>query len=1219
MSSGARGIIRIATSNVSNLKTKLNGYINYMATHDITVLVMTETWLGTSAGGYQAKPYNANGDWLAHLVPAERSEGQVRGHLGGGLGIVVNPSHVSADQVKVVAESRHWAAWDVERWRVVGVYLPPSLSVQAVRQVLEAIVPVLNTERPLVMTGDFNASLGHRCGRFRDNDRGRLLRTFWGDAGLTLAEPDSDDNAAYQTTVGQRQDTNRWRDLHVLNQAAHVRLRSWEVDKDTAFDTDHYTCVLSLTGNIIRSGDEHKRHMLRWKTSKLHDEEIRTRYREVLNRKMQPVLSEMDTLLATGDWPTTRRDRLELANRLECTFRKAITNTATEVLGRLTPRDKRRQPKESKFDTETVKELEREFNELKRAATATGSMETRQLARDCWSRLNKAYHEAAHHHWHSEFSEKMTAGDVREMVRTLTRIRRSKARSVTPPKPREELDGLADTFYRHFQPCITDENDQQPTPRQRQPGEEYEELDQGDAFDTHGSDLMLAELTPLNLLQRLRYSARGKTPGKDGITRELFALTPGAWTDEIEATERQRVVVRALSALFKVITRLGALPEQWAHAQMVPIYKGKGNRNDYANYRPIALCSYLRKMFEQAMADLIVGEGFHRYQGGFQANRSTLDQVATLHHLTRISKRDHDDKHITMVFLDIRGAYDCVNRNLLWEKAREKRVPERLVRMMAAMLKQGSAEFIADGKCSKTFHLDAGVPQGSAVSPFLYNLVIDNLFRRLETMGLVMGRDLILQPAGGAPVPAAGFADDVVLVARTHEAMRRLLLVCEQYSREMGFRWSAPKSKVITNVEMDEPLRLYGEPLDVVGEFTYLGVPFTCDGIKVEALLNKNLASFTKSCLRLRGLGMNANGFGAYRSILAFKAFCMPCLEYGLAVTPLSRKQMARLDRAVHGELRFILGVGSNTGRDVTFRLTKSESYEVRHAELTTKYVVRTMNNLRAGRMMVSDWLDDALNDDKSTLRALMSNELFQSIWPTRAKYGYQRRRLWTEQQRAAVMFGSQHHRPWEGHPAGTPPAVAYEVGNRLRLQDSKIGNWRQSWWLRKLEASTEQGNNKLLRDLPLMSGHDSMLSLTGALGKPAERLFVHWATGGIPSHRQHQICGHCNEEIELDGTRSHAARCVSEHLGLEEVEDEVPAPKRRFRYSFDNITRTLWNAFKRRTNWYKDDYWVQMALKCLITVWVRVLGRIDNGASAALVETGRAVDGSANNGDPGG
>jgi hypothetical protein len=70
-----------------------------------------------------------------------------------------------------------------------------------------------------------------------------------------------------------------------------------------------------------------------------------------------------------------------------------------------------------------------------------------------------------------------------------------------------------------------------------------------------------------------------------------------------------------------------------------------------------------------------------------------------------------------------------------------------------------------------------GVKQGAVLSPVLFCVYIDNMLKLLADTGIgcYIGTNF---------VGALAYADDIVILAPTATAMRRLLAVCDEYARQ---------------------------------------------------------------------------------------------------------------------------------------------------------------------------------------------------------------------------------------------------------------------------------------------------------------------------------------------------------------------------------------------------------------------------------------------------
>ena len=71
------------------------------------------------------------------------------------------------------------------------------------------------------------------------------------------------------------------------------------------------------------------------------------------------------------------------------------------------------------------------------------------------------------------------------------------------------------------------------------------------------------------------------------------------------------------------------MPSKWKHANVIPVYKGKGNRHKVNNYRPISLTSTICKVMETYLYDILTKHCsecniFKSAQHGFRENHSLL-------------------------------------------------------------------------------------------------------------------------------------------------------------------------------------------------------------------------------------------------------------------------------------------------------------------------------------------------------------------------------------------------------------------------------------------------------------------------------------------------------------------------------------------------------------------------------------------------------------------
>ena len=504
----------------------------------------------------------------------------------------------------------------------------------------------------------------------------------------------------------------------------------------------------------------------------------------------------------------------------------------------------------------------------------------------------------------------------------------------------------------------------------------------------------------------IRRAKKGKAAGKSKISIEL--IKPIA-----------KSVSNAMQHMFRLYYDSSCAPSAWHRSLICPIHK-KGDAKAISNYRPVSLTEVPRKLYETCLSNVVKSfiEPLDESQNGFREHRNTIDHLATLQHLIlrRHTWLPQRNDGLVMAFLDIKNAYDKVDRSILWSKllsppaqqrqqghARRACMPRHLIEALKSLFEENTSEVVVDGHVSAELQNDCGLLQGSVLSPTLYSFYIDDLPRRLRQHG-----NSLFANSGRTRLNALLFADDIALLAPSLDEMKKLLHICELHSLENNYRFSPSKCEVILDPSvylqyseeaLSTYLSLYGSALKLSQSFTYLGYRIRYNGIDYQEQIQAQTEKASRATQLMRGVGFNGSGFGFRTKLDAYRAFIRPTMEYGLPIIPALKKLIKPMERAQHQALASLFGVHHSTSNLAMLAMSGMPSMSHRHALLNAKWREH-LNNVSDGQFVRQSFLEAKADKTKSRnqnrngpFQAALDNKLF-----LRYSNGSQQRTLENEQ-----------------------------------------------------------------------------------------------------------------------------------------------------------------------------------------------------------------------------
>ncbi|KAJ0170988.1 hypothetical protein K1T71_013760 [Dendrolimus kikuchii] len=307
----------------------------------------------------------------------------------------------------------------------------------------------------------------------------------------------------------------------------------------------------------------------------------------------------------------------------------------------------------------------------------------------------------------------------------------------------------------------------------------------------------------------LKKMKKGKSPGHDGLSVEHLRYA-GSHLNQI------------LALLFNMCVNHAYLPPDLLKTIVVPIVKNRtGDVSDKGNYRPISLATIIAKVFDSVISNYIDKHVMlHDAQFGFRPDLSTDLAILSLKHTVKY----YVDREtpVYACFLDLSKAFDLVSYDLLWQKLKDKDLPVELIELIRSWYLGQENEVRWGSELSDPYRLECGVRQGGLSSPLLFSIYVDDLIEKLSSLQVGCSID-------GACINNISYADDMVLLAPSVAALRKMLAVCETYALSHGLVYNVKKTEYMVFKAGAKcplfvpPLLLNGTPINRVKEFKYLG------------------------------------------------------------------------------------------------------------------------------------------------------------------------------------------------------------------------------------------------------------------------------------------------------------------------------------------------------------------------------------------------------------
>lgn len=435
-----------------------------------------------------------------------------------------------------------------------------------------------------------------------------------------------------------------------------------------------------------------------------------------------------------------------------------------------------------------------------------------------------------------------------------------------------------------------------------------------------------------------------KAPGYDEMSSVIIKNLPD-------------VAIDLLVNIFNSCFRLGYFPTFWKVGKIFPIGKPGKDHSIAGNYRPITLLPIIGKIFEKIILSRMIDYEeskniLRNQQFGFRSRHSTTQQIIRI--METISLRFNEDKSTAMTLLDIEKAFDSVWHDALRHKLLSLDFPIYLVKMISSFLFDRVSFVSINNINSSRFNIPAGVPQGSPLSPFLFNIFINDI-----------------------PVPKhckiAVYADDTALLssiknynlAELVDRMEKGLVEIESHFASWKIKLNSSKtesiiftqSTIMRREQNSKQISFNGNSLAWLPAVKYLGVLLDSK-LLMKTNIENNVVKARKAVGILYSLLKKNSSLSFKSKLTLYRSYIRPILTYACpCFANTAKTHIQKLQVAQNKYLRMVLNSKYRTRIQILHKKTKIPSIQKFINKLTESFYHQSAksSNLLVKRLGVYD------------------------------------------------------------------------------------------------------------------------------------------------------------------------------------------------------------------------------------------------------------------------
>jgi len=431
------------------------------------------------------------------------------------------------------------------------------------------------------------------------------------------------------------------------------------------------------------------------------------------------------------------------------------------------------------------------------------------------------------------------------------------------------------------------------------------------------------------------------------VEKIVLRLTRKKGTEEGISTDIMKTAWQVIKSEYVDIINSslneGICPEGWKTSTIKPIPKIEQPKKA-SHFRPINVLPTFEKVLELVVKEQLVkyidsNNIITEHQSGFRNGYSCETAIQVI--IDEWKLLVSDKKMIGVIFMDLRRAFETIDRERLLRKLYQYGIRDRVLQWIRSYLTGRLQQVNFDNKRSGLLNTEYGVPQGSVLGPLLFIIYIN---------------DIIKACSGRGKCSIKMFADDTLIYVsgegteELQNRMSRAFLRVEQWMKVNKLKMNAEKTKfmIVRGIRKEQRgeigLRCAdGTQIERVEAMKYLGIIID-DRLRFADHCDYVLKKIGKKISFLNRIG---NSITVYARCMIYKSIIAPHFEYcATLIIDMGETQLGMLQKAQNRAMRVILHCDKYTKIERMLQALQFMSIKQRLYYNVCVFIYKILNNM---------------------------------------------------------------------------------------------------------------------------------------------------------------------------------------------------------------------------------------------------------------------------------